>query len=127
MATIKLGSAPKSIKQLITVDLLDGSVGTIECLFKYRTRREFGAFVEAARAKSDASQTAANEANRFTALVEAGIGNNVEYLLDILDGWNLDVELNAANVEQLCNELPGVAQAIVEAYQTLITTGRLGN
>ena len=46
MAKIKLGSTPKSFKRIVTVDMLDGTKGSIECQFKYRTRTQFGQFLD---------------------------------------------------------------------------------
>ena len=52
---------------------------------------------------------------------------NADYILQISDGWNLDEDFNRASVVQLCDELPGAAQAIIEAYRAALTEGRLGN
>ena len=48
MATkIKLGSRPKSFTRIVKFPMLEGGEGSIECTFKYRTRSEFGVFIDA--------------------------------------------------------------------------------
>ncbi len=138
MAKIKLGSRPKNFKKTISVPMLDGTSGTIECVFKYRTRKEFGEFVdgltEAARAQgkeadASAEQTGDAEPQPFSLKdhLEKMVGANAQYILEILEGWNLDVELSRESLEQLSDELPGATAAIVETYRAAITEGRLGN
>ena len=46
MATIKLGNRPKAFKRIVTFDMLEGGKGSIECNFRYRTRSEFGVFID---------------------------------------------------------------------------------
>lgn len=127
---IKLGSRPKSFKRIVKFPMLEGGEGAIECTYKYRTRSEFGLFIdnmmavaEAAGAKREASA----EKFSMTDLMERTAGQNAAYIMDVLDGWNLDEELNLVNVQQLADELPAAALAIMEAYRTAITEGRLGN
>ena len=52
---------------------------------------------------------------------------NAEYLLKVLDGWNLDEEISKATLEQLSDEVPSAVTAIMEAYRLSILEGRLGN
>ena len=52
---------------------------------------------------------------------------NAAYLIDVLDGWNLDEVLTRDTAAQLCDELPGAATEIMEAYRLAIVEGRLGN
>lgn len=136
MAKIILGQRPKSFKKTVTFPMLDGTDGSIECQFKYRTRKEFGKFIDgildAAKvkpAKKKKSETADDAEVQFSMadLMEKTAGANADYLLQVLDGWNLDEELNAANAQQLCDEIPAASAAIMEAYRTAVTEGRLGN
>ncbi|MFD1839145.1 phage tail assembly chaperone [Paracidovorax cattleyae] len=139
MAKIVLGKRPETFKRIVSVPLLDGSKGTIECVFRYRTRKEFGALVDGIRA--EAEKTGA-QATAEAATAEEGVsekpwslrdhfdklvGTNAEYMLQILVGWNLDVDLSAESLQQLSDELPAASEAIVDAYRVAITEGRLGN
>ena len=132
MAKIKLGNRPKSFKRIVKFDMLEGGKGAIECDFKYRTRTEFGVFIdqmvaaaEAAGAKKEAEASA--EKFSMTDLMERTAGQNADYILDVLDGWNLDEDLNKVNVQQLADEIPAAALAIMTTYRTAVTEGRLGN
>ena len=51
----------------------------------------------------------------------------VDYLLKIVKGWNLDVDLDKESVAELVDTLPAVAEAIKDDYRAAINEGRLGN
>lgn len=155
MAKIKLGARPKNFKRVVSFPLLDGTTGAIECVFTYRTRTEFGRFLDekiaAAQAVADAAQSEAQQlatqaaaeaaeqpapdganvkakAYDFQEKLQSGTTQTTaDYLADILEGWNLDEPLNPANLGQLCDELPAAADAIMSAYRAAVTEGRLGN
>lgn len=139
MAKIVLGKRPETFKKTVTIPMLDGTKGTIECTFRYRTRKEFGALVDGIRAEAEklgAQATAEAAPTEEGAPAKAWsmrdhfeklVGTNADYMLQILDGWNLDVPLNAESLQQLSDELPAASEAIVEAYRAAITEGRLGN
>lgn len=138
MAKVQLGNRPKNFKHTVTVDMLDGTKGTIECVFKYRTKKEFGELIdgltEAARAAEkkaeDAAKALGDEAAApfsLKAFHEKNIESSAEYTMQVLESWNLDVELSRAAIEQLADELPGASSAIANAYRVAITEGRLGN
>lgn len=126
MAKITLGKRPANFKRTVKFQMLDGSEGAIECAFKYRTRTEFGQFI-------DGLFNAANEAKpadeKFSMadLMEKTKDKNAAYLLDVIDGWNLDEPLTRETAEQLCDELPAAATEIMETYRRAIVEGRLGN
>lgn len=128
MSTIKiiLGKRPESIHRIVKVPLPEGKVGTIEVDFKYRTRREFAKFVdgmvEEAKARADT-----DESFNTHALAEATVQANAKYLGDAIVSWNLDAELCEESLVQLCDELPGVCQALMDAYRAALTEGRSGN
>ena len=42
---------------------------------------------------------------------------NAEYLMKVMEGWNLDVEFSKDAVQQMCNEYPGAALALIDAYR----------
>jgi hypothetical protein len=156
MAKVKLGSRPKQIKRTVETTLPEGETGTIACVFKYRTRKEFGDFIDAMstkalvskeaskaeapppttkkpkRGKSAPAAAAAEPAkaglifsmhDMMNKRCEAG----ADYLMEVLEGWDLDVPFSRAAVEQLCDELPGAAQDIMDAYRAAVVEGRLGN
>ena len=130
MAKIILGKRPKSFKRIITVDLLEGGKGTIEVSYLYRTRSEFGQFVdelmEAAGVKLE-NQTDDDVKFSLAEALKRTLDTNADYIMKIADGWNLDVEFSRDAVAQLCDELPGAALQIIDQYRTAITEGRLGN
>lgn len=136
MAKITLGKRPKNFKKTISVQMLDGTTGTVECVFKYRTKKEYGEFIdgitEAARAAEKAKETPkAEEAEvkpfSLAEYLEKSVDAGADYILQILEGWNLDVELSKESVEDLGNEFPGATTAIIETYRTAVLEGRLGN
>jgi hypothetical protein len=50
-----------------------------------------------------------------------------EYVTAVLEGWDLEVELNLANAQKLCDLYPGAVQAIAEVYNKSLKDGRSGN
>ncbi len=135
---VKLGQRPKSIPATVSVAMLDGSEGLIPVSFVYRTRTEFAQLmddmVNKANSEAKASAAAAEaapEGERTTTLTgdiqRLTVKSNADYLMLALDGWGLDEPFSRKAVEQLCDEMPAAATAIIERYRAAITEGRLGN
>ena len=125
---IKLGNRPKSFKRVVTFDMLEGGQGSIECIYKYRTRSEFGVFIDALMEAAGAKdQQPEGEKFSMRELMERTAGANADYILDVLEGWNLDEDLSKPNVQQLSDELPAAAIVIMETYRTACLEGRAKN
>ena len=131
MTKIRLGVRPKTFWHTVSVAMPEGGLAQIQMLFKYRTRSEFGAFVDnlvaAAGTVPPASQGGADVAFSLQRALEATRDTNADYILQIAEGWNLDEPFDRGSVVQLCDELPGAALATIEAYRAALTEGRLGN
>ena len=127
MAKIVLGKTPKSFKRTVTVDMLDGSKGSIECEFKYRTRTDFGKFLDTIFADAGVKPTDEDAKVIIAEVMAKTRDTNADYLIQVLDGWNLDEDLTKANLQQLCDEFPGVANSIMEVYRTAVTEGKAKN
>lgn len=127
MAKIKLGARPESFKRSVSFPLLEGGEdGVIECVFKYRTRTEFGKFIDGLFADAKEAPAQSGEFSMQN-LMEKTRDKNADYLLEIVTGWSLDEALSRDNLQQLCDEIPSAATAIMESYRLAITEGRLGN
>ena len=63
----------------------------------------------------------------MTELMEKTKDTNADYLLKVLDGWNLDEELSRESLQQLADEVPAAVGAMMETYRAAILEGRLGN
>jgi hypothetical protein len=127
MSKIKLGNRPKAFTKTVKFDMLEGGKGSIDCTFKYRTRTEFGEFIDGLVKESGVQVEAEDGKFSMTDLMEKTAGSNAQYLLKVLDAWNLDEDLTLANAQQLADELPAAAAAIMETYRLAVTEGRLGN
>lgn len=124
MAKITLGKPPKTFAPVtVRFTLPDGGEGVIECVFKYRSRKQFGEFLTATFGAAPAASDTASLAD----IMAAAVDKNGEYLADVLDGWNLDEKLTPLTAAQLADEVPAAATAIMEAYGRAVTEGRLGN
>jgi hypothetical protein len=124
MATISLGKAPKNFKKSVTFKMLDGTDGTIECLFKYRTVSAYGAMKDELSKDSGLADPAAAT---WAQIMEKRRDKGGEFLALVLDGWDLDAGFTTATLQQLADELPGAVAAIAETYEAAIVQGRLGN
>lgn len=127
MSKVILGARPKNFAAVVTVTLLDGSTGTIPVTFKYRTKKEFGEFVDAMMKDAGQEATTAGEEFSMARLQSLTVEKNADYLLEALDGWGLDKDFNREHLVQLCDELPAAAVAIMDRYREAVTQGRLGN
>lgn len=130
MAKIRLGARPKNFRRSITITLPEGGKGVMEVSYIYRTRTEFGEFVDGLvkdAGVTQTGQTGEDVAFSLAAALAKTREANADYIMRIIDGWNLDEEFSRASVAQLCDELPGAALEIMEQYRSAIVEGRLGN
>lgn len=127
MAKIKLGARPKSFKSTVKFLMLDGSEGIIECAYRYRTRTEFGVFIDGLIASDDGASALVDGKFSMARMMEQTTGSNADFVMKALEGWNLDEEFSPATVQQLSDELPAAMVAIMETYRTACVEGRLGN
>lgn len=127
MSRIKLGARPKNFKRKLDVSLPENEAGTIEVSYIYRTRTEFGAFVD--ELMGAAPKTEAIDAASFSlAKIMAGnVDRQADYIMRMIDGWDIDQPFDRTHVRQLCDELPGIASQIIESYRLAVSEGRLGN
>lgn len=146
MSKVFLGKCPKTFpKTIITVALPTGGDGDIGVVFKYRTRSQYGAFVDgifkaagvdapdlavdpsvAVGADGPAKSQQVFQFSLAQSLAKT-IEKNADFILDAVDSWDLPHEFTRASVEQLCDEVPGAALAVIERYRLACIEGRLGN
>lgn len=129
MAKIKLGARPKNFTAPVKFAMLDGSEGVINVTYKYRTRTEFGAFLDEVYAESGVARPAEGEAAGRLVETAYAAGNEqmARQIMRVAEGWDLDEPFTEANVQALVNELPAAAGVIVATYEKAIKDGVLGN
>ena len=127
MSKIKLGATPKTFKPCaVKFPMPDGSEGVIKATFNYRTRTQFGQFLN--QVFADAGETPTpDEKPDFEVIFAKTKDKNADHLILALAGWDLDEDLSRENLQALANELPGAAVALMSAYNVACTEGRLGN
>lgn len=128
-AKVKLGERPQSFKPIaVEFKTPAGAVAEIEAVFKYRTRKEFGAFVSEnfATDGGDFPRTDDGQID-FKAMAEKSTGNDAAYLKGALLSWDLDDDLTLKTLEQLADEQPAAIVALKGAYAAACNEGRLGN
>jgi hypothetical protein len=127
MAKVKLGQKPKTFKRAVSFPMLDGTTGQIEMTFRYRTRSEFGAFIDQMLAQAGRQKAVNVDEFSMHELMAKTAGANADYVMAVAEGWDLEDEFCSANVEQLSDEVPAAVLSIMDAYKSAITEGRLGN
>ena len=127
MVKIVLGKRPAEFKRTVTFPMLDGSTGSIEIKYRYRTRKEFGLFIDELMGAAGDAKKPSDDKFSMAELMEKTAGSNADYVLKVVNGWGLDEELTHDNVQQLADELPAAVNAIMETYRVAVTEGRLGN
>lgn len=124
--TIKLGQRPKTFKTFnVKFEMPDGEAGVIPVTYKYRTRVEFGKFMN--EVFSQAEDKPGEGKADFQKIFEGMGDKHADYLLECLDGWGLSEPLNRETLLQLSSEIPAAAGALMNAYREACVDGRLGN
>lgn len=124
---ITLGNRPKTFIKAVTFPMLDGTTGSIEVAYKYRTKKEFGLFIDDLMTAAGVTTRDPDEKFSMAALMEKTTDSNADYVLKVIESWNIDTPLSRAAVQQLSDEIPAACIAIMETYRLATTEGRLGN
>lgn len=128
MTKIVLGKTPKTFAAFpVDFPMPDGTTGTIQATFKYRTRTQFGEFLN--KIFADAGEEQVSDGNiDFEVLFSKTKDKNADHLLEALDAWEgIDAVLNRDSLQSLANELPAASVALMAAYNKACTEGKLGN
>lgn len=125
----KFGTPPKSFKKNVEIVMLDGTTAAIEFSFKYRTRKQFAELADENMASVIADQKAAGEVQERTVVEWYGIADthSVAHVLKIVDGWDLEDELNEKTLTKLEDEYPGSLSAIATVYRQAVAEARAKN
>ena len=127
-AVIKLGNKPKTFKPFpVKFTMPDGEEGAINTTFKYRTRKEYGAFLNDLYHSADTEKPADGEKIDFEALFAKGGEKTVKKLLDAIDAWEFGYDLSEETLLQMQDEIPASIAAFGAAYRLACLDGRLGN
>ena len=103
MAKLTLTVAPTFLAK-VAIPVPGAKPAQVEFKFKARTKDEFKEFIEG-----------------------MGETEDVDAILDMATGWELDDAFNKDNVEKLVQNYIGSARAILEKYITENSGARLGN
>jgi hypothetical protein len=97
-------TANPTFKALVDVPVPGGKSAAVEFTFKSRTRDDFRLFID-------------------------GLGDrlDVDVIMDMASGWDLEDPFDQANVELLTQNYLGAARAVIEKYLSELTAARLGN
>lgn len=124
MAKVILGNCPKNFAPIpVAFQMPDGEEGVITCTFRYRTRSEWGAFIDSLGAESAARAHESDWGGLMKALGE----ESAAALAQVLDGWDLEFPLDEKSLFALSDELPRGAAAVMAAYAAACRDGALGN
>lgn len=127
MANVTLGKRPESFKHPVKFPMLDGTVGEITITFKYRTRTEYGQFIDKVMADAGIENRKGQEKLSLEALMKQSNNNSADHLMQVILDWDLEVPLSRDAVKQLSDEQPAAAAEIMETYRVACNEGRLGN
>lgn len=126
---VTLGARPKTFKSFdVKVTMPDGEEGIIPVTFKYRTKSEFGKWMDEAIAigKDDVKSQPADEFS-WEKFYEMNTDAAVDQVLSAVDSWGLDIPLSRDSLKQMGDEMPAAISAMLAAYGGACRDGRLGN
>jgi hypothetical protein len=121
---IKLGNPPKSFSRTVEFAFIDGTKGSIDVEFHYRTREEFAKFI------ADVYKPRSEKGTPETALEDAAaaeLDRDAALIHGALVSWDLEDGLSFDSARQLASTFPAAATAIQEAYRLAIVEGRRKN
>lgn len=128
MAKVIFGARPKTFAPVdVKFTGPDGQELTIQTVFKYRTTKEYGAFLN--ELFVDSGEKAPDVgATDFEAIFVKSASRSVDSLLKAIESWDVpDHELNRENLQRLADEMPAAVGALMAAYRSACIEGRLGN
>ena len=97
-------STSPTFKAKVLIPIPGKSSEPVEFTFKGRTREQFKDFIDGLKDRED-----------------------VDVILDIASGWELEDAFDKENVEMLTENYIGAARAVIEKYISELTQARLGN
>jgi hypothetical protein len=103
MAKLKLIADPK-FPARVDIPVAGSEPVTVEFTFKHRTKKQLGEFMASRSGKTD-----------------------VECILEMCSGWEMDDLFDAYNVELLIENYGGAALAIYRTYLDQLTKVKAGN
>lgn len=128
MAKLVLGKTPEKFKPFnVKFVLPDGEEDEIKVTFKYKTRKQFAAFLNTLFVESEADKPADGSKVDFEALFAKGGEKTVSHLSQIIADWDLAEKPTPENLAALHDQAPAAAAAMTAAYSAACTEGRLGN
>lgn len=105
MAKAKFSLAVKpTFKAKVSIPVPGQAPELVEFTFKARSRDDFKEFIDGLKDRED-----------------------VDVILDIASGWELEDAFDKDNLELLTQNYLGAARAIIEKYLSELTQARLGN
>lgn len=131
MTTVfKLGARPETFAPIpVKFTGPDGAALVIpSVVFEYRTRSEYGAWVDKLNANSAASYSPApGEKFSVEALMKATGKGGAAEVARVIKSWGIDMPITAETLALLYDESPAGGAALVEAYRAAAVEGHLGN
>lgn len=124
-----LGKRPDFVEVPVTLDLPDGGTASIVLECEYRTRKEFGElWDDIAKASQESLAPAEGEEVTYKGMFGKGNATNAANAMKYVKAWRgIDVDVNAANLEQLFDEIGDASSKFWDGYRNRIVSGRLGN
>jgi hypothetical protein len=93
-----------TFKAPVTIQVPGGKSVQVEFIFKHRSREDFKEFMDGLEGRKD-----------------------VDILLDVASGWELEDAFEAKGLQQLVDNYMGAGQAVLQTYMIELTTGRAKN
>ncbi len=125
---IHLGARPKTFKPVdVQLILPDGSEAVIPVTFIYRTKKEFGKWMDESIAKTKSVVKETPDEFSWEKFYEQNTDAAVEQLLLAVESWGLDGPVSRDALAQLGDETPAAVTAMLGAYGAACREGRLGN
>jgi hypothetical protein len=130
VAKIKLDLEPSeslTYEHAVNIPTPDGKGLKVSFTFKYRDRIAVAALSSTWSDRATARTELAGDTATSDETVRRMIDADVDAIMDVASGWNIDAPFDRDNLRKLCIKYAGAALAILNDYGVSVTQGRLGN
>lgn len=127
MSKLVLGKTPEFFKPFnVKFTLPDGTEDAIKVTFRYKTRKQFAAFLNELFGETGETRPEGEKVD-FEALFAKGGEKTVAHLSKIIAEWDFAEPVTTETLSALHDQAPAAATAITQAYSAACSEGRLGN
>lgn len=117
---------PATFQAIVEINMPGGAVGEVKFTFKHRTKSSIKELIESLNPPKPIDPAAITEAEE-AAIAAFVAPKDVDVIMDMASGWDLDDPFDAKSVERMTEVYVGSSQAIINTYLAELSGTRVKN